>query len=162
MDYICGLAKNTANINITTRMNQKRYVTFRNWKSIRLCQSFQILTFARRFWAEIVDFWPLPRTRFWASGIFLTLKVSFGPMGLDFALLARLWASDSQFIEGILESIFGPQGVDFWPRVFITGLKFVDRRNLGLWKLILSIYGWYWRHWESFLVNRKLIVNLWE
>ena len=84
-------------------------------KNYRLCQSFQILTFARRFWAYRRRFL-LTRTRFWASGIFWTLKVSFEPQGVDFALWGRLWASESQLLSAswsrsldLRESIFGPE-----------------------------------------------------
>ena len=114
MAKICGRAKDTTNINITTRSNQTRYVIFQKWRSIRLCQSFQILTYARPFWVFRSQFLTI-RTWFWASGSqffdyesqfwasgcrFCALGVDFGPLRVNYCghLGVDILTSGSRFL----------------------------------------------------------------
>ena len=86
MAYISGWAKRNTNINIATRRNQTRYVTCRKWRSIPLCQSFQILNCTIRFCACRSRFLTI-RTRFWASGNqFFDYESKFWASGVKFAL----------------------------------------------------------------------------
>ena len=91
------------------------YMIFRKWRSIRLCQSLQILTYALRFWA--------------CSSWFLATRTRVGPLGDHFLSVSQFWAYSGQFCA--LGVDFGPlrvnycghHGVDFWTpgeRVFAT------------------------------------------
>ena len=151
-----------SNINIATRQNYTRYVTFRKWRSIPFWQLFQILNCASRFWefksrvlANLIRCWATAcpffgyQNKFCASrGRYYALRCWFWafesqPLGVSWCRLSNHW-----------ESIFGR-----WESISV--LKLVDSsRFLGLIELIFTTLE-NWGLCKSSLGLRGSILNLW-